>query len=139
MFANKERNRSALRDSGAGENSIKAFLGAGSEFEGRIVFNENMRIDGMFKGEVSSEDLLVVGETAKIQAEVVVGTLIISGHFQGQIKANKVELRTPAHVKGDIQTPVISIEEGVVFDGEINMSRPVKQQSNQVVPLVAEK
>ena len=140
MFANKEKNTIGRREAGSGENDIKAFLGAGSEFEGRMVFNEGMRIDGTFRGEISSEDLLVVGETAKLQAEVNVGSLIISGHFQGNIKAKaRVELRAPAQFDGDIETPVISIEDGVIFNGSIKMFEAVKQQGEQVVPIVAEK
>jgi cytoskeletal protein CcmA (bactofilin family) len=129
MFANKEKNTTGRRKSGSGENNIKAFLGVGSEFEGRMVFNESMRIDGTFRGEISSEDLLVVGETAKLQAEVNVGSLIISGHFQGNIKAKaRVELRAPAQFDGNIETSAISIEDGVIFNGSIKMSRCVEAE-----------
>jgi cytoskeletal protein CcmA (bactofilin family) len=70
---------------------------------------------------------LVVGETAKLQAEVNVGSLIISGHFQGNIKAKTgVELRVPAQFDGDIEAPAISIEDGVIFNGSIKMNRRVE-------------
>jgi cytoskeletal protein CcmA (bactofilin family) len=124
MFANKQKNAIRRRESSVGENSINAFLGTGSEFEGRIVFNENLRIDGTFRGEISSNDLLVVGNTANLQAEVKVGALILSGCFQGNIKARtSVELRAPAQVDGSIEAPTILIEEGVVFNGTIKMNR----------------
>jgi cytoskeletal protein CcmA (bactofilin family) len=102
---------------------IKAFLGPGSHFEGKLLFDEIVRIDGVFRGEILSEDMLIIGQTADIQAEVTVGTLIISGHFKGNIKANhKVELRAPAHVDGGVETPVLMVEEGVVFDGTLVMT-----------------
>jgi len=103
---------------------IKAFLGPGSQFEGKLLFDEIVRLDGAFRGEITSRDTLIVGETADIQAEVTVGSLILSGRFKGNIKAvGKVELRNPARVEGTIETPVLAIEEGVVFNGTMVMKK----------------
>ena len=122
MFASKAKNSTNSKE-GVAKDSIQAFLGAGITFEGHAVFNENMRLDGIVRGKISAKDLLVVGKTADLQAEVSVGTLIISGRFQGSIKARKsVELRFPAQVEGDIEAPAITIEEGVIFNGKINMT-----------------
>jgi cytoskeletal protein CcmA (bactofilin family) len=64
------------------------------------------------------------GETADIQAEVTVGTLILSGRFKGNISASrKVELRAPAEVEGAIETPLLSVEEGVSLNSNITMRR----------------
>ena len=129
MFASKQKNAVGRRESGVGEKNIKTFLGADSEFEGRIVFDESMRIDGTFRGEISANDLLVVGNSANLQAEVIVGTLILSGCFQGNIKAKtRVELRAPAQIDGNIEAPTISIEEGVVFNGTIKMNSRVESR-----------
>lgn len=103
---------------------IKAFLGPGSQFEGKLLFDEIVRLDGAFRGEITSRDTLIVGETADIQAEVTVGSLILSGRFKGNIKAvGKVELRNPARVEGTIETPLLAIEEGVVFNGTLVMKK----------------
>ena len=126
MFANKEKNIINRRGV-AQENNIKAFLGEGSKFEGSMVFDENMRLDGSFRGEITSKDILIVGDSARIQAEVMVGSLIISGFVQGNIKAvTSVELRAPAQVIGDIEAPAVSIEDGVVFNGRIKMTGRVE-------------
>lgn len=102
---------------------IKAFLGAGSRFEGKLSFDEMVRLDGVFAGEISSTDTLVVGETAEIVGTISVGALILSGRFDGDIKATAtVELRAPAHVTGSIETPSLRIDEKVIFNGEIKMS-----------------
>ncbi len=104
---------------------IKAFLGPGSKFEGKLSFNEMVRLDGSFSGEIESSDTLVVGETADIEAHIQVGALILSGKFKGDIKAtSSVELRAPARVEGRIETPSLKIEETALFNGEIVM--PVK-------------
>lgn len=126
MFASKTKNGTNSKE-GVAKDSIQAFMGAGITFEGHVVFNENMRLDGIVRGKISAKDLLVAGKTADLQAEVSVGTMIISGRFQGNIKARKsVELRFPAQVDGEIEAPVITIEEGVVFNGKIKMTGGVE-------------
>jgi len=105
------------------KSDIKAFLGPGSQFEGKLVFNEIVRLDGAFRGEVTSHDTLIVGESAEIQADIQVGTLILSGNFKGNVKAKtRVELRSPAKVDGTIETPAISVEDGVLLNGTITMN-----------------
>ncbi|MBE9487255.1 MAG: polymer-forming cytoskeletal protein [Chloroflexi bacterium] len=102
---------------------IKAFLGPGSRFEGKLSFDEMVRLDGCFSGEIHSSDTLIVGETAEIEGEIEVGALILSGRFKGNIVATSmVELRAPARVDGSIVTPSIKIEESVVFNGDVKMS-----------------
>lgn len=105
------------------KSEIKAFLGPGSQFEGKLVFNEIVRLDGAFRGEVTSHDTLIVGNSADIQADIQVGTLILSGRFKGNVKAKtRVELRAPAQVDGTIETPALSIEDGVILNGTITMT-----------------
>jgi cytoskeletal protein CcmA (bactofilin family) len=123
MFAKKDKDTMLRRDASLEKSDIKAFLGPGSQFEGRLAFNEIVRLDGAFRGEVTSQDTLIVGESADLQAEVTVGTLILSGRFRGNIKAeSRVELRAPAQVEGTIETPSLSVEDGVVFNGTITMT-----------------
>lgn len=110
---------------------IKAFLGPGSRFEGKLSFDEMVRLDGAFIGEINSTDTLVVGETGKIEGDIRVGALILSGSFKGNITAtNMVELRAPARVEGNIDTPILKIEEKVLFKGQVNMEggvdKPIK-------------
>ena len=122
MF-NKKEKEPMRKETPIEKSEIKAFLGPGSQFEGKLVFNEIVRLDGAFRGEVTSHDTLIVGESADIQADVQVGTLILSGKFKGNIKAkSRVELRTPASVDGTIETPVLSVEDGVILNGTITMT-----------------
>lgn len=118
------KDRQRMRKENPVEKSdIKAFLGAGSQFEGKLVFDEIVRIDGVFRGEIQSRDILIIGPGADIQGEITVGTLIVSGKLQGNIKVlNKAELRAPAQVDGSLETPVLMMEAGVVLNGTLSMS-----------------
>lgn len=110
----------ARRESMVGE--INTLLGRGSEFEGKLTFEGTVRIDGTLKGEVFSDDVLIVGEGARLEAEVDVGEIIVQGTVIGNIRAKRsIELLTPGRVKGDLTTPSLQIDKGVVFEGRCFM------------------
>ena len=129
MFNNKKQEQTTMKKPIAIDKAdIKAFLGTGSRFEGKLSFDEMVRLDGVFNGDISSSDTLIVGESAEIEGSIKVGALILSGHFKGEIKATtSVELRAPAKVEGSIETPMIKIDEKVLFNGEIKMPGEVKE------------
>ncbi len=123
MFSGKKDEKTQVKKPVAIDKAdIKAFLGQGSRFEGKLNFEELVRLDGSFTGEITSSDTLVVGDTANIDGQISVGALILSGKFTGGIKATTmVELRAPAQVEGTIETPCLKIDEKVIFNGEIKM------------------
>jgi len=93
-------------------------LGRGSAFEGKLTFEGTVRIDGRFRGEVFSDDTLVIGEGALVEAEIDIGEIIIQGTVVGNIKAKRsIEIHAPGRVKGDIHTPSLQIDKGVIFEG----------------------
>lgn len=106
----------AARQSTVGE--ISTLLGQGSEFEGKLTFEGTVRIDGVLKGEVFSNDVLIVGEGARLEAEIDIGDIIIQGTVIGNIRARRsIEVLAPGRVNGDMTTPSLQIEKGVVFEG----------------------
>jgi cytoskeletal protein CcmA (bactofilin family) len=101
---------------------INAFLGKGTEFQGQLKFDGSVRIDGRYGGEIQSTGTLVVGEGGRVEAEVHCATLIVSGEVVGNIHAaNRVEALAPARLSGNIETPVLVINEGVHFEGHVRM------------------
>jgi len=101
---------------------VHTLLGKGSEFEGKLSFEGQVRIDGKYSGQISTKDVLVIGEGAKVSAEISAGTVIINGTVEGNIRASGlVELHPPARVKGSIETPALSMEKGVIFEGQCKM------------------
>jgi cytoskeletal protein CcmA (bactofilin family) len=128
MFSGKKREQANMKKPVAIDKAdIKAFLGPGSRFEGKLSFDELVRLDGVFSGEIHSSDTLIVGETAEIDGIIEVGALILSGRFKGNIKATTlVDLRAPAQVEGTIEAASLKIDEKVVFNGEIKMPGSTK-------------
>ncbi len=108
----------------ANTNEINALLGKGSEFEGKLTFEGTVRIDGGFKGEIFSKDILVIGEGAQVEAEVNVSRVIVYGNVKGNITAPEgVSMHPPAKVFGSIATRSLIIEEGVMFQGTCQMAK----------------
>src|SRR5687767_14482209 len=108
--------QAAARQAAAGE--ITTLLGRGATFEGKLTFDGTVRIDGRFKGEVFSDDTLVIGEGAIVEAEIDIGEIIIQGTVIGNIIAKRsIELHAPGRVKGDLHTPTLQIDKGVIFEG----------------------
>ena len=101
---------------------LNALLGKGSQFEGKLLFEGTVRIDGKFSGEIISTDTLIVGEGAEVKATIRVGTLTCLGDYQGDATASKaIELKAPAKVRGNLTTASIVVERGVFFDGNCKM------------------
>ena len=126
--------RDELTSVPAATGDLNALLGRGSEFEGKLTFEGTVRIDGKFTGTIVTNDVLVVGEGAKVSAEISCGTIIVHGEINGNIKArNTVELHHPARVRGNIETPVLMIEKGVMFEGQTKMEGVEKPASRPAV------
>jgi cytoskeletal protein CcmA (bactofilin family) len=114
--------RDELSTAPASTGDLNALLGRGSEFEGKLTFEGTVRIDGKFTGTIVTNDVLVVGEGAKVSAEINCGTVIVHGEINGNVKAKTaVELHHPARMKGNLETPSLMIEKGVVFEGQCKM------------------
>ncbi len=105
------------------QDAISTFVGTKSEITGNMAFEGTIRIDGRLKGKITSSDgTLIVGETAKVEADISVGLVVIMGEVTGKVQAKKrIELYKPARVSGDLQSPVISMDAGVTFNGNCAM------------------
>jgi len=104
------------------KDEINAFLGKDTEFEGKLSFTGAVRLDGKFSGEIFSSGTLIVGESAIIKSQIHVADMIISGEVHGDVFAEKkIEINVPGKLFGNIQTPKLIIEEGVIFEGSCKM------------------
>ena len=112
---------------------LSAFIDEASEIEGKYTFSGTVMINGKFKGEIVSNDTLIVGEKAVINASIHAGIVLISGEVVGNVLASeRVELRGTARVFGDVEAPVIVVEEGVLFEGHC---RNTKSRSSDAPPV----
>jgi cytoskeletal protein CcmA (bactofilin family) len=110
---------------------IKAFLGQGAEFIGKLIFNGSVRIDGSFQGEIYGQGSLVVGEGAMIKANIAVKSIYISGDVQGDIEVEeKINIHSKGKFSGNVHTPAFIMEEGATFDGRSYMARMMENKND---------
>ena len=127
---NPTRERPAPSASTAGSGGLTAFIDQGSEFEGKLSFKDTVRIDGRFRGEISSENTLIVGESGDIEATITSNTIAISGSVVGDVFAkSKVVVHKTGSVDGNIDTPSLVVEEGARLAGQIKMGSGSKKSS----------
>ncbi len=105
------------------DDSNNSTIGEGSIFEGKFYINGSLRIDGKFEGEIKTDEELYIGETGKVKTNINAKTVIVAGTVIGNIIADKeVTLLETAKVSGDIETPVLSIQRGVITQGHITIT-----------------
>jgi len=93
-------------------------FGPESDVNGRLRFGGPVQIDGTFRGAITTDDSLLVGEHAKIDADINCGSAIIHGSVTGNVTArDSVSLESNARVKGDITAQGLSVAKGATFDG----------------------
>lgn len=103
---------------------ITALLDQGCMFDGRLTFEGTVRIGGGFRGEIFTNDTLVINPGARIDAQIEADTVIICGRVKGNVFARrKVIMHPPAVFTGTVTTPSLRIDEGVVFEGASYMPK----------------
>lgn len=109
----------------AGKGSdLSAYIDEASEIEGKYRFSGTVMLNGKLTGEIWSDDTLIVGEKAVVHASVRAGIVLVSGEVRGNILGTeRVELRGAARVYGDVEAPVVVVEEGVLFEGHCRMAK----------------
>ena len=103
--------------------TITMLLGPGTTIEGTVEFENTVRLEGSVMGKIhSTGGKLIIGETAVVNGEIMVNVAIIMGRVNGKINAGKrVEVYPPGRIEGDICSPAVLIESGVIFNGNCSM------------------
>ncbi|HKM03027.1 MAG TPA: polymer-forming cytoskeletal protein [Lachnospiraceae bacterium] len=109
---------------------INSIIGLDTLFEGNITTKEITRVDGIIKGNVTSEGTLIVGPKGKVEGNINATNVIIGGIIEGDLKATgKVEITSTGSIKGDITTKSLIIDENAVFQGTCSMNAEVVKKA----------
>lgn len=117
MFGNKTAKAMKTRD-------FTTLINEGTEIEGKVTFTGTVLLNGRMRGEIVSNDSLVVGEKGVVNATIHAGMVEISGEVVGNISAtDRIELHANCRVYGDIEAPVVIIDEGALLEGQCRMTK----------------
>ena len=102
-------------------------LGAGTKVNGNLEFTGIANINCEIEGQILAKEQLTIAESSLIKGKIEGVEIIIKGSVLGDITASKrLSLEKGAKITGNITAPVISIQEGVFFEGKCTMT-PAKQ------------
>jgi cytoskeletal protein CcmA (bactofilin family) len=105
------------------EPEVSVFLGGDSNLEGELKFSGQARLDGAFHGRITGSGVLLVGPAARVEADVSAAAVIISGEVVGNVTAtDRIELHAPGKLRGNINAPLVVMDEGVLFEGHCSMA-----------------
>lgn len=108
-------------------------LGTNSVMEGTLRSEGNVRLDGEFTGTLDITGNILVGETAKITADIDARNISIAGAVRGNVTGNKVQLLRTGRIWGDIKANALTTEEGAFIDGKITMQHHRANQPEDIV------
>lgn len=112
---------SVLTSTSAAMIGFETVLGRNSVLEGSFRCSANVRIDGVFSGQLEITGNMLVGETARITADINARNISIAGTVNGNVNGRKVQILRTGRVKGDIRATALTTEEGAFIDGKITM------------------
>lgn len=99
------------------------YLGKNLKITGNVSGAGNLIILGTFDGEFNLKGQLKVAQGALVKGNIMADGVSINGQVDGSIVAKeRILLDTTASMKGRLTTPKISIQDGAIFDGELQMS-----------------
>lgn len=117
------------------EEPVEKILDVDASMQGTITFKDpvNLRINGSFEGKLDTRGVLAVGESAKVKANITGDKIIVAGKVTGNITAfSSLTLSSHAVVHGTVHTPVLSVLEGAVLDGQVVMSSGIGEGSDEM-------
>ncbi|MBL4624796.1 MAG: polymer-forming cytoskeletal protein [Flavobacteriales bacterium] len=113
------------------DSAVGNTITAGTTITGDITTNGNIRVDGTIQGSVNAKGKVVVGQTGKIEGEVICQNADISGTLKAKVTvAELLALKSTANLLGEIITNKLAIEPGANFSGNCSMGAVVKEMSH---------
>jgi cytoskeletal protein CcmA (bactofilin family) len=103
---------------------IKTVLGKKTYFNGDLVFQDSLKINGNFTGKINATGFLVVGEDSVIEADISAHSVVVCGTVKGNIYASeKVEMQSTGKIYGNVKAKKIKISDGVIFSGKCEIMK----------------
>jgi len=110
---------------------ISGYLGKETVFEGKMTFEGVFRLDGKFEGQIFDSGTLIVGETAVLKGKIGVNSIVINGLLEGEVNAKgRTEIHSTGKFYGNIVTPILTINEGGIFEGHCKMEGIVDKEED---------
>ena len=105
------------------EERTRVAVGRNVNVSGKLIFHEPVRIEGRFRGEVRSAELVVVAEGAMIEGRVFAPRLLVMGELRGDVTGcDRMALGPRSRVHGNIVTANLTVDEGAYLEGYVRVT-----------------
>ena len=109
-------------------------IGEGSIFDGRFSVNGSILIEGKFTGDIRTDDQLIVGPSGKVRTDIVARRVTVAGTLIGNIAASEeVTLLRTGKVLGNISTPKLTVEPGVITEGKVTITSGQVEDAKKII------
>jgi cytoskeletal protein CcmA (bactofilin family) len=116
---------------------VNSTIGENSYFEGRFAVNGNLRIEGTFEGKTLHVDQLEIGAKAKVKTDIFASSVVVKGIIIGNINAfRRILLLSTARVLGDLRTPELIIQDGVILEGKCTISHAKIENTKEYIEML---
>jgi cytoskeletal protein CcmA (bactofilin family) len=124
VFAGKPLRGAALPQSGpTPPDRCTNVVASGSRWQGTLSVDDSVRVEGVFAGEIQAKGTVHVSEGAEVDAKIRAAFVVVSGNFRGEIRCEqRVDLLPRSRVNGEVITKVLSVQEGAILDGRVQMT-----------------
>jgi cytoskeletal protein CcmA (bactofilin family) len=130
------RRRNGKTDANVKREDLTAFIDEGTEIEGKYNFSGVVMLNGKLSGEIAAAESLIIGDKGVIHASIRAASVVVSGEVVGNIMASeRIELRNASRVTGNLEAPVIVVDEGALFEGQCRMTGPAASSGPAVISL----
>jgi cytoskeletal protein CcmA (bactofilin family) len=125
-------------NNGGSSEEWTGFIDQGVTLEGTLQLTGTFRIDGNVKGNIISEQTVILGDSAKVEGQIEGNRVVISGRFDGVIFAKgRVEIQAKGVVTGEVHSPCMVIDPGGIFDGRCHMLASSDSAATVTIPIRA--
>ncbi len=102
---------------GANSSDWVGFLDSGVKVEGTLELSGTFRLNGQVRGNIVSQESLILGESARVEGQIEGNHVVVGGRFDGVIFAKgRIEIQAKGVVTGEVHTPCLIIESGGILD-----------------------
>ncbi len=104
-------------------NRIENVIGPSASFKGDLKCDGGVRIDGVFEGSLETAGNVIVGEAAKVEADIWANNVSVAGSVKGEVRAQgRLEILSTGAVWGNIAVDAFLIDEGGFYNGAVSMA-----------------
>ena len=107
---------------------IDNIIGPKTSFQGHLKAEGNVRVDGYLEGSLETKGNVIIGDAAKVNADITASNVQVWGAVKGNINAiGRLEILPSGRVWGDIKVTSLLIDEGGLFRGKSVMAGEEKE------------